>query len=359
MENEMTDIQMTQKLNHDQVVDFIVANPHIRAYIVGEPGIGKSYLIKEIGRRTGLPTAYIDMPNLDLGDVAMPVIDHESRVTRYYPNARFGLHHGKPVAMMLDEWTKAMTPVKNMTHPMFEVDNPRLGDLPIPEGSYIFLTGNLETDGVGDSMQAHTKQRVTRIELMKPTAEYWIENYAVPNNLCPIVIAWVNQHPHCLASYTDDGQADNELLSKPTVSANAVCSPRTLEKVAGIVGNRGKYDEETLLAAMQGTVGNSAAESMGSYIRHQDDLPSFRSITDNPETARIPTDEGAVAVLCFGLLEKVDANNLTAILKYFERIDLEWQCIFCINLARHKVKSQFAFSNKAFAAWCAANQDVL
>lgn len=141
--------------------------------------------------------------------------------------------------------------------------------------------------------------------------------------------------------------------------ANAVCSPRTLEKVAGIVGNRGKYDEETLLAAMQGTVGNSAAESMGSYIRHQDDLPSFRSITDNPETARIPTDEGAVAVLCFGLLEKVDANNLTAILKYFERIDLEWQCIFCINLARHKVKSQFAFSNKAFAAWCAANQDVL
>jgi ribosome biogenesis GTPase A len=88
MENEMTDIQMTQKLNHDQTVDFIVANPHIRAYIVGEPGIGKSYLIKEIGRRTGLPTAYIDMPNLDLGDVAMPVIDHESRVTRYYPNAR-------------------------------------------------------------------------------------------------------------------------------------------------------------------------------------------------------------------------------------------------------------------------------
>jgi hypothetical protein len=84
---------------------------------------------------------------------------------------------------MLDEWTKAMTPVKNMTHPMFEVDNPRLGDLPIPEGSYIFLTGNLETDGVGDSMQAHTKQRLTRIELMKPDAEYWIENYAVPNNL--------------------------------------------------------------------------------------------------------------------------------------------------------------------------------
>jgi hypothetical protein len=359
MENGMTDIQMTQKLNHDQVVDFIVSNPKIRTYIVGEPGIGKSYLIKEVGRRTGLPTAYIDMLNLDLGDVAMPVIDHEHRVTRYYPNARFGLTTGKPVVIMLDEWTKAMTPVKNMTHPMFEVDNPRLGDLPIPEGSYIFLTGNLETDGVGDSMQAHTKQRLTRIELMKPTAEYWLNNFAVPNGISPIVCAWVNQHPHCLASYTDEGQADNELIHNPKVPQGAVCSPRTLEKVAGIIDTRGKYDADTLLAAMQGTVGNSAAESLGSYIRHQDDLPSFRSITDNPETARIPTDEGAVAVLCFGLLEKADANNLTAILKYLERIDLEWQCIFCINLARHKVKSQFAFANKAFAAWCATNQDVL
>jgi hypothetical protein len=55
----------------------------------------------------------------------------------------------------------------------------------------------------------------------------------------------------------------------------------------------------------------------------------------------------------------VDNTNLTQILTYLERIDLEWQCIFCINLARHKTKSQFAFANGKFASWCAANQDVL
>ena len=354
-----TDIQMTQKLNHDQTVDFIEANPKVRVYVVGEPGIGKSYLIKELGRRLGLPMAYIDMPNLDLGDIAMPVIDHDAKVTRYYPNARFGLQNGTPVIIMLDEWTKAMTPVKNMTHPMFEVDNPRLGDLSIPDGSYIFLTGNLESDGVGDSMQAHTKQRVTRIELMKPTAEYWIENYAVPNNLCSIVIAWVSQHAHCLASYTDEGQADNELIYNPRVPQSAVCSPRTLEKVAGIIENRHNYDGETLLAAMQGTVGNAAAELLGSYIRHQDDLPSYKSIIDSPDTARVPEDDGAMAVLCFGLLETVDAKTLGPIMEYLDRLpDLEWQCVFCINLARHKAK-QYAFSNRKFALWCAKNQDIL
>ena len=355
----MTNIHMTQKVNHDQAVDLILANPTIRFFVQGEPGIGKSYLIKELGRRLGLPTAYIDMPNLDLGDIAMPVIDHEHKVTRYYPNARFMLHEGKPVIIMLDEWTKAMTPVKNMTHPMFEVDKPRLGDLPIPEGSYIFLTGNLESDGVGDSMLAHTKQRLTRIELMKPDAEYWIENYAVPNNLNPIVIAWVDRHPHCLASYTDEGQDGNELIFNPNVPQGAVCSPRTLEKVSIIVSNRDKYDFDSLMAAMQGTVGAPAAESMASYIRHQADMPKFQSIIDSPNTARIPDGEGAIAVLCYGLLEKVDNNNLTQILTYLERIDLEWQCIFCINLAKHKTKSQFAFANAKFASWCAANQDVL
>ena len=355
----MSEVKFGKAITLKQAANLIRTNPQTRFMLRGEPGIGKSSLLEAIAAPLGYDYAYIDVPNMDLGDIAMPVTDHDTQTTRYYPNARFKLHEGKPVIIMLDEWTKAMTPVKNMTHPMFEVDNPRLGDLPIPEGSYIFLTGNLESDGVGDSMQAHTKQRLTRIELMKPDAEYWIENYAVPNNLCPIVIAWVDRHPHCLASYTDEGQDGNELIFNPNVPQGAVCSPRTLEKVSTIVSNRNKYDSDSLMAAMQGTVGAPAAESMASYIRHQADMPKFQSIIDNPNTARIPDGEGAIAVLCYGLLEKVDNNNLTQILTYLERIDLEWQCIFCINLARHKTKSQFAFANAKFASWSAANQDVL
>ncbi len=352
-------VQMKTKLNHKQITDLIVANPKVRFYVTGEPGIGKSALIKMIRERTGYDTAYVDVPTLDLGDVAMPVVDHESRTTRYYPNARFKLHLGKPVVIMLDEWTKGSTPVKNMTHPMFEVDNPRLGDVPVPAGSIVFLTGNLTTDGVGDSMQAHSRQRVTEVELMKPDAEYWLENFAVPNGINPVVCAWVDRHPYCLASYTDEGQEGNELIFNPRVPQGAVVSPRTLEKLSGIVTNREHYDTDSLLAAMQGTVGYSAAESVMAFIRHQDSLPSYKSIIDNPETAQVPQDQGAIAVLSYGLLEKVERATLTAIMRYLERIDLEWQSLFCVNLARHKTKNNFAFENGAFAKWCATNQDIL
>jgi len=352
-------VNMTEKLNHGQIVDLIVANPDIRFFVSGEPGIGKSALLTMIVERTGYEGAYVDVPTLDLGDVAMPVIDHETRTTRYYPNARFKLHLGRAVACMLDEWTKGAKPVKDMTHPMFEVNNPRLGDVPVPAGSIIFLTGNLESDGVGDSLQAHSKQRLTRVELAKPDAEYWLENFAVPRGLDPIICAWVHRHPHCLASYTDGDQAANEFIFNPKVPQGAVVSPRTLEKASKIISNRDKVDQSSLLAALQGTVGASAAQSIVGFVRHQDSLPSYQSIIDRPSEARIPEDPGAIAVLAFGLLEMVDRATITPIMKYMERVDLEWQSIFCVSLARHKTKMSFAFESHAFAQWCATNQDIL
>ena len=57
--------------------------------------------------------------------------------------------------------------MKNMLHPLLEVFNPRLGDIPVPEGSIIYLTGNLDTDGVGDGLAQHTRQRVAELIVSK------------------------------------------------------------------------------------------------------------------------------------------------------------------------------------------------
>jgi hypothetical protein len=110
---------------------------------------------------------------------------------------------------------------------------------------------------------------------------------------------------------------------------------------------------------MAGIGGRPAAEGMSAFIRHQDALPPFADIESKPSTTRIPEDPGALAVLTFGLLERVTAENLGAILTYLRRADEEWQCIFCINLARHKTKSKIAFTNRAFTDWARDNEDLL
>ena len=151
------EINFGTKVTLKQAANLIASTPMNRYMLRGEPGIGKSSIMAALKEK--FPThglAYIDVPNMDLGDIAMPVIDHETKTTRYYPNARFGFHTNNPMFVMLDEFTKGYPAVINMLHPLLEPHNPRLGDVPVHPESFIFMTGNLATDGVGDLMKAHT-----------------------------------------------------------------------------------------------------------------------------------------------------------------------------------------------------------
>jgi hypothetical protein len=341
-----------------QAAALIAACPKNRFLLQGEPGIGKSAIIKILQDRTGFPACYIDVPNMDLGDIAMPVIDRETKTTGYYPNARFQFHLGKPVVVMLDEFSKGADPVKNMLHPMLEVNNPRLGDVPVPAGSLLFLTGNLGSDGVGDSIKAHTKMRLTVLEVSKPNHKEWLE-WAAENGICPSIMAWVDRTPHCLASYRDGDQAGNPFIFFPNTVQGAVVTPRTLELASDIVKTRDSFDHHSLHAALVGTVGEAAATSIAAFIAHQDSLPSWKEITESPTTTRIPDQQGALAVLVYAAMERVTKSTLPAFLAYIARADEEWQCIFCIALARNKGKQAMAFACEAFAVWVTKNEDLL
>ena len=98
----MTTINFGKTVTLAQAAKLILSTPQNRYLLQGEPGIGKSSLLKTLA--ASLPnheTAYIDVPNMDLGDIAMPVINHETKTTAYYPNSRFKVHLGKPVITML------------------------------------------------------------------------------------------------------------------------------------------------------------------------------------------------------------------------------------------------------------------
>jgi len=108
---DMSEIKFGKSITLKQAANLIRTNPTTRFLLQGEPGIGKSSLLESIANGLGYDYAYIDVPNMDLGDIAMPVIDHETKTTRYYPNARFGIHTGKPMVIMLDEFTKGSIPL--------------------------------------------------------------------------------------------------------------------------------------------------------------------------------------------------------------------------------------------------------
>lgn len=355
----MAEVTFGKSITLKQAANLIRTNPQTRFLLEGEPGIGKSSLLKSIAESLGYEHAYIDVPNMDLGDIAMPVIDHDSKTTRYYPNARFKVHEGKPLVIMLDEFTKGADPVKNMLHPMLEKANPRLGDIPLDsEKTIVFLTGNLTTDGVGDSLKAHSRNRIVPVRISKPTAEEWIE-WGLDRGVEAEVLAWVNRYPHVLASYTDAAQGDNPYIYNPRKQQLAFVSPRSLETASNIVRSRKDNDPDTVIAALTGAIGEAGARDMQAYIEFADQLPSWDAMVKSPKSAPIPTSPGACAITVFGAIAKVDKQTMTPFMEYLERFEPEWQSVFAINIAKTPSKQAVAFSCKAFADWVAKNQDLL
>lgn len=340
-----------------QAAQMIKSNPEIRFLLEGEPGIGKSSLLEAIAGSLGYESAYIDVPNLDLGDVAMPVIDHETRTTRYYPNARFKLHEGKPVVIMLDEFTKGADPIKNMLHPMLEKKNPRLGDIALGKSSVVFLTGNLSTDGVGDTLKAHSRNRIVVLRVRKPDAEAFIE-WGMSHEVAPEVLAWVNRFPHVLASYLDGGQSDNPYIYNPKRAQSAFVSPRSLETASTIIKTRKENDSDAVIAALTGTLGEAGARDLQAYVEFSDQLPTWESTVKYPETTTVPTSPGACAIVVFGAVTRVTKDTMGAFMKYLSRFELEWQSVFAVSIAKSP-KQAVAFGNAEFGLWLSKNNDVL
>lgn len=354
----MSKVNFGKTVSLKQAANLILRTPTVRYFLQGEPGIGKSSLLGYLSEH--LPShnvAYIDCPNMDLGDIAMPVVDHERKITRYYPNSRFRLHEKKSVIIMLDEFTKAPDAVKNMLHPLLEVHNPRLGDIPIAEDSIVFLTGNLGSDGVGDSLKAHSRNRVVPLTVRKPNAEEWLE-WAVGHEIEPVVLACVRQFPQFLSSYTDEHEQDNPYIYNPRKFQTAFVSPRSLERASQIIAQREHFDTDSVICALSGAIGEAAARDMQAFIDYQDQLPSWDEVMRNPKKTKVPDSAGACAVMVYGAITKIDKDSFPLFMTYLDRFAPEWQACFAINVAR-SAKQTIAVQSPAFKDWLLKNQDLL
>lgn len=340
---------MQLSLNLSEVTNLIQSvGTTTTVHVQGQPGIGKSSILNTLAEKfpTHIPV-YIDCADLDLGDLAMPAMNHDTKTTSFYPNERFQLHHGKPVIVMLDEITKASEPVKNMLLPVML--ERRLGSVAFHPDSIVYSTGNMITDGVGDSLKAHAKNRITTVNLRNPTDDEWI-SWAIDNELSPEVIAWVKQFPHCLASYTDASQKENMYIFNPQKEQQAFVTPRSLHKASFIVKARHTLGDNTTMSALSGTIGESAARDMSAYFSLADELPTREAIYKEPDKAIVPNDPSARVILVMRELMNITKENFESWLVYMERLPMEMRALFAFNIMQGS-KQALAATNKKFTDW--------
>lgn len=314
----------------------------------GEPGIGKSAMLNQLAGDTGLEPRYIDCALLDLGDLQMPKVTDS---VEFVPNKLFT--GNTPLMLMLDEIGKAMRPVQNALLTLLLEH--RIGNYKLPEGSVVFGTTNLATDGVGDMLQAHARNRVTFLTVRKPDADEWVE-WGINNDVDPAVMAWVKEYPHCLSSYADDpeGLVDNPYIFNPRRQQAAFVTPRSLAHASHIIKQRPNLPDDVLISALSGTIGESAARDMQAFLSVADALPPFNAIIEKPETIQVPDSPIACVILALGAVTRLTQENIDPWMVYLKRLPREVQFMFAQNAMRSRAAGMVVRSTE-YTNWSREN----
>lgn len=328
----------------------------------GEMGIGKSSILKMLKAEHGDAYwySYLDMTTLDVGDLWIPKIietkqgqEQDSKhFTRFAPNEAFGFHQDKPVILMLDEIGKASKAVLNAS--LRILLERALGDNALPPGSIVFATTNLAIEGLGDSVQAHARNRLCQAKIRKPTGAEWVEDYALNAGIHPVVLGTAIEFPSMFESFENvPDPNDNHYIHHPKQPRAAFVTPRSLEKASDII--KGAENQNTALPpavlahALIGVIGEKAAMDMLTIHQLNETLPSYERIALDPENAPIPSNGAAACMVIAKTVQRVEREEMDNVIKYIKRFPTELQALWMRSIMRGE-KRNIAVTHAAFTA---------
>lgn len=349
------EVRMTSEVSLAEAEQSILAFGNENAvHLVGEPGVGKTAMFERIVAKTGFKGVYMDVPNLELGEIGIPMPNHETKTTSLYPNDAWGFHKNEPMVIFLDEFTKPSSQaVQNTLHPL--LNERRIANFKLHPDSIVITAGNNSSDGVGDNLKSHSLNRITVMPVRKPTAEEWIE-WGSQNDIAPEMLAWVKAYPHAMSSYLDPSQSDNPYIFNPKHPKRSFFSPRSGHRASNIIRKRDMISKNSLVVGLVGTIGEAAARDLTAYVDVADSLPTWEQVMNDPANAQVPTSPAALCIMAFGAIQRIDRSNITKWFTYLKRTPTELQSVFCLSATKHPEKKQVLMTSGAFVDWMREHQ---
>jgi len=224
----------------------------------GSPGIGKSDIIRGIGKELGrevIDARLVQMSEIDLR--GMPVINRDDNTMVWAPASFLPKDPRSTAILFLDEISQAAPAVQAAALQLC-LDR-RLGDYVLPEGVSIVAAGNRVSDKTGaKKLISALANRFMHIEI-EANFKDW-QNYAINAGVHPDIIGFLSHKPQYLNQDPIDG-------------VNTFATPRMWQQFVDPILKSKDIPADMLVSAISGCVGEAIALEFASIRKIMSDLP--------------------------------------------------------------------------------------
>ena len=307
-------------------------------FLWGAPGVGKSDVIKQIAEDHKLELRDVRLSLLDPIDLkGFPTIDSVKKQMSWLP-ADFLPKKGKGL-LFLDEMNSAPQSVQAAAYQL--VLNRKIGEYKLPDGWSVMAAGNRASDrSVVHAMPAALANRFVHLDF-DINVDDW-SHWAMENELHTDLRAFIRFRPNLLHCF--------DSASNP----RAFPSPRSWAFVNDIYKDSHSADDEYEL--IKGTVGEGAAAEFSGFVRQIKDLPTIDQVLLDPDGTKVPTSPAGMYAMATALDAKTTTNNIGRVMKYMDRMPVEFQVVFVRSAIRRDGKLT---GTKEYMAWGIKHQNVL
>ena len=260
---------------------------------LGAPGVGKSQVIRQIGRKYGFKVIDIRLAQMSEVEIGGLIYPNESRTKTVWlapdilPNEE---RDGKNTILLLDEITSCTKRVQVAAYQL--ILDRRIGQYTLPEGTFVVALGNREDDdGVYIHLAGPLADRF-EIHYIESDFQSWKYDFALKNGIHPYVIDYLTFKPSAL--HTQD----------PDSGEMVFATPRSWERVSDILNIDDDIRKEVIKNKIIGNVGTAEGTQFVEYCAQHRQSVSVEELLSG--SAKVPDSPEELALLTDRLTNHVD-----------------------------------------------------
>jgi hypothetical protein len=287
--------------------------------IAGEPGIGKSDIVRWIAEKFNLYVIDLRLSQCDPTDMlGFPY--HDNNKMGYVPPEHFPIE-GDEIPdgysgwlIFLDEFNSAPLSVQAAGYKL--VLDRQVGKHDLHKNVCIVCAGNQETDnGIVNRIATPMQSRLVHLSLQTDIEE-WVE-WASENKLDHRVISFVQGRPDLLHKF--DPNHDDKTFA----------CPRTWEFASKLI--KDKPVEPLTLDILRGTISVGIATEFNTYLNNIGVLPTIQDIIAKPDEIEVPIEPALNYALSHMCAAYINDKNAGPLMRFIDRLPIEFGTISLQN----------------------------